>query len=81
MPYLWIFLGCYAATLVTMFCILMSKTASMVRAMQLQGVSEAGLEQFRSEMFPKTCVVLLWSTFFTGSILGAIGSGIFWISQ
>ena len=81
MPYLWIFLGCYVATLVTTFFALMSRTENIVRAMQMQGVLEAALDRFRAEMLPTTCIVVFWSTIFVGSIFGAISSVIFWVSQ
>lgn len=79
MIYVWIFVGCYAVVFVTMFFHLMSKTAASVRVFQSQGIPESEIDGFRREMFPKTCLVLVWSTFFTGSILGAIGAGVFWL--
>ena len=81
MPYLWIFLGCYAATLVTTLFVLMSRTENIVRAMQMQGLPDVALDQIRAEMLPQTCIVAFWCTIFAGSILGAISSVIFWVSQ
>lgn len=81
MPYLWIFLGCYAATLVTTFYIMMSRTENIVRAMQMQGLADVALDLIRAEMLPKICIVAFWSTIFAGSILGAISSVIFWVAQ
>lgn len=77
MAYVWIFGLCYAGAFVSWLWYMMNKQAGMVRVMMRQGIPESELDAFRKEMFPKTAIVLTWSTFFTGSVIGAVVAGIY----
>jgi hypothetical protein len=76
MAYTWIFVACYAAAFVGWLSFMMKRQAALVRVMLNNGVPEAEIDVFRHATFPKTILTLLWSTFFTGSVVGAIVSGL-----
>lgn len=77
MAYVSIFFLCYAGSLLWSLWYMMNKQARVVRMMMDEGMPESEIDRFRKEMFPSTVLALLWSTFVTGSILGAGIAGIY----
>jgi hypothetical protein len=77
MAYWWIFGLSYAGACALWLFYMMNKQAAMIRVMMNNGLGESELDAFRREIFSKTLVTLVWSTFFTGSLLGAVVSGIY----
>lgn len=79
MPYLWIFIGCYSVVFCGTF-LYMSRTVARTQAvMKANGISQQEINAFYRSMGAKTLLVLLWSTFFTGSLLGILGSFTYWL--
>ena len=72
-----IFVASYAVALITTFAWAMKKQAAIVRIFQRNGIPEGDIDKFRREMLPKTLLMLAWSSFFFGSLLGLVVWGAF----
>jgi len=74
MSYLWIFLGSYAIAFVLWLLHMSRKLGSATAQLRASGIGEAEIDQLRRRMAPGTALTLIWSTFFTGSLIGAVVS-------
>lgn len=79
MPYLWIFLSSYILVFVGVFYFLSQKMAQAANQMKATGVPQAQIDEYYRSMVIPTLVTLLWSTFFTGSMLGGVSALIYWL--
>jgi hypothetical protein len=78
-PYLAIFGICYLVVFVGAFLLLSSKTAAVARRLQAQeGMGKESLDVFYQSMRGKTLLACLQITVITGTVLGAIVSGVVW---
>lgn len=79
--YLWIFLGSYIAAFCFWFFHMSQKMGAFTEQLRFKGLEEAEIKEFYRSMGGMTLVTLIWSTVFTGSIIGGIISLIYWVAQ
>lgn len=79
MPYVWIFAGSYLCVFFSVFYFMSRKIARAAEGMRDMGMEQDRIDDFYRTMGGRSVLALLWATLLTGSILGTVGSAIYWL--
>ncbi|MEO4014795.1 hypothetical protein [Pseudomonas rossensis] len=81
MGYKEVFLCSYLGAALLMFVFLFWKLIRMTRRLIWVGTDTRKATEFLLGRLPMTLVVWVWSSFFFGSVIGAIWSGMHWLTR
>ena len=76
---MWIFIGSYVVVGFLVFLFMAKRMAHSADHMREMGMDQQHIDSFYRSMGAPTLATLIWSTLLTGSIVGGIASGIYWL--
>lgn len=78
MEYLWLFMGSYVVAFISWFIYMSQKMGRMAKQLKSNGLSQIEIDEFYKRMGGTNLITLVWSTLFSGSVLGCLVALIYW---
>jgi hypothetical protein len=79
MEYIWLFIGSYVVAFILWFIYMSQKMGRMAKQLSSNGLSQDDIDEFYKRMGGASLITLVWSTFFSGSLLGCLVALIYWL--